>query len=100
MELDAQEVKNGNRWLVIAGSVSIIFALALYMVDNKLHSSTYESDKAKALTTLRTAQYSLPSHVTDSRQNQEELYKLRAVYNNEDTHSSMEAGSTHEVAGH
>ena len=68
MKLDANEQRLGYTWLVCAGAFAIVLSLGLYRVNNTLHESKAEEEKGDMLRELRTAQFGLPSHVTDERQ--------------------------------
>lgn len=58
----------GFRWLFGAGFIAILFALFLFTVDQTLTHSKVEAERAQTIGTLRNAQTSLPSRVTDERQ--------------------------------
>ncbi|MEZ4755072.1 MAG: hypothetical protein R3A13_12385 [Bdellovibrionota bacterium] len=58
----------GFRWLFGAGFVAIALAYTLFNVDLTLTSSDVEIKRAETILTLRGAQTTLPSRVTDDRQ--------------------------------
>lgn len=79
MQLDTRTQELGIRWFFCAGGFALLLAFALYTIDNKLSFSYSEKPHTKALNELRTAQSTLGSHSTDSRQTQSAIYELRAV---------------------
>ncbi len=66
----ANEASDGYRWFFGMGLVAVCFAIFLATVDQRLSQSDRERVLGATLKELRTAQASLPSRVTDSRQTQ------------------------------
>ena len=83
MQHDAAEQKRGITWLMIAGPVAIALTTTLYCINNRLEDSQGEKILGETLRELRTAQTSIESHVTDSRQTNESAHEegLRIVKN-------------------
>ena len=70
MDLREQEVQGGYRWLMIAGTLAILFSCSLFCIDKYIMGSAAKRDKEHAaqMRQLRLAQSGLPARVTDSRQ--------------------------------
>lgn len=62
------EQADGYRWFFVVGLVAVAFSVFLATVDQRLSESDGERVLGATLRELRTAQTSLPSRVTDSRQ--------------------------------
>jgi len=60
MKVDKEEAARGSRWFMVAGSIAVAFAAALFMVDEGLSNSPRERVLGQTLEELRTAQASLP----------------------------------------
>jgi hypothetical protein len=60
MKIDKEEAARGSRWFVVAGGVAVVFAAALFTVDEALSNSPRERRLGQTLQELRTAQASLP----------------------------------------
>lgn len=60
--------KLARNWFFMAGAVALAFIAFLVCSDELLSNSKHEHELKVKLETLREAQSSLPSRVTDSRQ--------------------------------
>jgi len=67
MELDSEEQRLGMAWLIIAGTVAILFAFFLYKTDNALSTSQRDIKLGDNLYRLRTAQTTLIGSDVDPR---------------------------------
>ena len=65
---DNVEQTDGYRWFFFVGALAVAFSVFLATVDQRLSESDGERKLGETLRELRTAQSSLPSRVTDSRQ--------------------------------
>ncbi len=70
MESREKEVKDGFKWLFVAGSAAVILSVVLFWADNSVMGGASARDRAhnEELRQLRLAQSALPAHVTDERQ--------------------------------
>ena len=59
---------DGYRWFFVVGAIAICFSIFLANIDKRLSESDKEKRLGDTLRELRTAQTTLPSRVTDSRQ--------------------------------
>ena len=70
MDRGEQEIQGGYRWLMIAGTLAILFSCSLFCIDQYVMGGAIKRDKEHAnhMRQLRLAQSGLPARVTDSRQ--------------------------------
>jgi hypothetical protein len=68
MHSDAKISSDAQRWFFGAGLAAVLLSILLAMVDYRLSHSKGEQVLGSTLRELRTAQSSLPSRVTDTRQ--------------------------------
>lgn len=84
----AKEQTDGFRWFLIVGVIAVVFSIVLATVDKRLSESDSEKRLGATLRELRTAQASLPSRVTDTRQT------------NSFMHAASESNASAESEGH
>ncbi|MFM1848944.1 MAG: hypothetical protein RL417_2418 [Pseudomonadota bacterium] len=68
MNLDPKITSDARRWFFGAGLAAILLSIFLAVTDYRLSHSDREKVLGATLKELRTAQSTLPSRVTDSRQ--------------------------------
>jgi hypothetical protein len=70
MDLKAQEIQGGYKWLMIAGTAAVLLSCFLFYVDDVVmrHAPDRDREHAAQMAELRKAQAGLPSRVTDDRQ--------------------------------
>ena len=69
METQSEELLSGRSWFIGAGVAALILSFCLFRVDEYLSQGPVrEHEHNERMRALRTAQLSVPSRVTDSRQ--------------------------------
>jgi hypothetical protein len=70
MDVQANEIQGGYKWLAIAGGLAVVLSCFLFWVDDVVMRAAPERDAAHAaqMRELRAAQAGLPARVTDDRQ--------------------------------
>ncbi|MBN8549690.1 MAG: hypothetical protein J0M12_10275 [Deltaproteobacteria bacterium] len=65
---ESKVAADGYRWFFFVGILAVLFSIFLATVDKRLSESDGERKLGATLRELRTAQSSLPSRVTDTRE--------------------------------
>ena len=100
MDVKAQEIQGGFKWLLFAGTAAVALSLFLFYVDDVVMRGAPERDKEHAaqMAELRKAQAGLPARVTDDRQTLPLKIEQDDAPTHVDSHSS--AGGDHEHHAH